>query len=140
MSFKLGKSSRKNLYGVDAQLHRVVERALEITKVDFGIPPMGGFRTAEEQQMLYKSGKSTLDGYLKESYHQTGRAFDVFAYVDGKASWDKTHLYEVATAILAAASQLGVALKWGGHWTNFVDMPHFELAPNARWDASIRNT
>lgn len=137
MTFKLGRSSKRNLYGVDAQLHVVVERALEISKVDFGIPLLGGLRTAEEQQSLYKAGKTTLDGYLKESYHQTGRAFDVFAYVDGEASWDKVHLYEVATAILAAASQLGVGLKWGGHWSEFVDMPHFELAPTPRWNEAI---
>lgn len=126
--FKLGKNSRKNLYGVDADLFQVVELALTISKVDFGIPQYGGVRTAEEQQTLYKAGKSTLDGFLKESNHQSGRAFDVFAYVDGKASWDKYHLHQVATAVLAAASQLGVKLAWGGHWSSFSDLPHFEKA------------
>lgn len=127
--FKLGKNSKKNLYGVDADLYKVVELALTITKIDFGIPTDGGLRTAERQNELFKLKASQLDGYNKKSYHQTGKAFDVFAYVDGKASWQTKHLYQVATAILAAASQLGVALEWGGHWGKgggFVDMPHFQ--------------
>jgi len=124
--FKLGNKSKKNLYGVDADLWQVVELALTITKIDFGIPTDGGLRTAERQNELYKLKASKLDGYNKKSYHQTGKAFDVFAYVDGKASWQTKHLYHVATAILAAASQLGVALEWGGHWSSFVDMPHFQ--------------
>jgi len=124
--FTLSENSKKNLYGVDAELFAVVELALTITKVDFGIPRYGGKRTAGEQNALYKAGKSKLDGYNKLSYHQTGKAFDVFAYVDGKASWSAKHLTHVATAILAAASHLGVALEWGGHWSSFVDMPHFQ--------------
>lgn len=128
--FKLSTKSIQNLDGVYSPLYKVIRLALTITKVDFGIPSNGGLRTAEEQQALYKQGKTTLDGYLKVSNHQSGNAFDVFAYVDGKASYEKEHLYEVATAILAAASQLGVPLAWGGHWKDggFVDMPHFELA------------
>ena len=127
MAFKLGTKSIQNLDGVNSDLFKVISLALTITKVDFGIPSDGGLRTDEEQNELYKAGKSQLDGYIQESNHQTGNAFDVFAYVDGKASYKKEHLYEVATAILAAASQLGIAIRWGGHWKNFVDMPHFEL-------------
>ena len=126
--FKLGTNSIQNLDGVNSELYKVIELALTISKVDFGIPRDGGLRTAERQNELYKDKKSQLDGFIKKSNHQTGNAFDVFAYVDGKASWDEYHLHEVATAVLAAASQLGVALVWGGHWRNFIDMPHFELA------------
>lgn len=128
MTFKLSEASKHNLHGVNAQLYRVIEHALEITKVDFGIPRDGGLRTAERQNELYKDDKSQMDGFIKKSNHQTGNAFDVFAYVDGKASWDEYHLHQVAVAVLQAASQLGIGLVWGGSWKNFVDMPHFELA------------
>lgn len=127
MTFKLGTNSIQNLDGVNSALYKVIERALTISKIDFGIPRDGGLRTAERQNELFKDKKSMLDGFAKKSNHQTGNAFDVFAYVDGKASWDEYHLHQVATAVLAAASQLGVPLVWGGHWNNFVDMPHFEL-------------
>jgi len=127
MSFYLGKNSRANLYGVNAELFQIVELALTITKVDFGIPRDGGLRTAERQKELFLNKKSMLDGYSKKSMHQKGKAFDVFAYVNGKASWEEKYLTHVATAVLCAASQLKVPLIWGGHWHNFVDMPHFEI-------------
>ena len=127
MTYKLSSTSKQRLEGVNPRLIDVINRALEITNIDFGIPADGGLRTPKRQNELFKQGLSQLDGYKKLSNHQTGRAFDVFAYVDGKASWDELHLTHVATAILAAASQIGVPLRWGGHWRNFKDLPHFEV-------------
>lgn len=126
MKFHLSKRSQRHLAGVSPDLVAVITRALEISKIDFGIPVSGGVRTAEQQLALYNAGKSKADGYSKRSIHQTGDAFDVFAYVDGKASWDEDHLTHVAAAILQAASELGVKLQWGGFWKGFVDMPHFQ--------------
>lgn len=125
--FKLSKNSRNNLTGVNPEIIKIVELALTLTKVDFGIPKDGGLRTATQQRELFHAGKSQLDGVNKKSYHQTGNAFDVFAYVDGEASWQPEHLTHVATAILSAASMLGVGVEWGGHWTSFIDLPHFQL-------------
>lgn len=127
MNYKLSPSSKKRLEGVNPVLIDVLELALSLTKVDFGIPPSGGKRTAEQQKALYDEDLSQLDGYKNKSRHQSGNAVDVFAYVDGKASWDEDDLTHVATAILSAASKLKVPLIWGGHWRNFVDMPHFEI-------------
>ena len=124
--FKLSRRSNKHLKDVHPDLVKVVRRALEITKVDFGIPFTGGYRTAEQQNALFKAGKSQLDGYNRSSRHQFGKAVDVFAYVDGAASWDEDHLTHIATAMLAAASELGIKLRWGGHFKSFIDMPHFE--------------
>lgn len=125
--FKLSKRSKRHLEDVNPILVEVVLRALEISKVDFGIPVSGGYRTAVQQNALFKAGKSQIDGYNRSSKHQFGDAIDVFAYVDGKATWDEDSLTHVATAMLAAASELGVKLRWGGHWRSFVDMPHFEV-------------
>ena len=125
--FRLGNKSRENLDGVQPVLVRVIERALQISKVDFGIPNTGGKRTAKEQWLMYLDGKSQLDGYVEVSNHQIGEAFDIFAYVDGKANYDICNLALCACAVLQAASELGVRIAWGGHFTNFLDMPHFEL-------------
>jgi len=54
-------------------------------------------------------------------------ALDVYAYVDGAASWRPQHLATVAAAMLQAANELGVRLEWGGLWRSFVDMPHFQI-------------
>lgn len=128
--FKLSKRSQRHLTDVNPALVQVVSRALELSKVDFGIPVTGGHRSTAQQNALFEAGKSQLDGYNRLSNHQLGEAVDVFAYVDGKASWDEDHLTTVATAMLAAASELGIKIRWGGHWKGFVDMPHFEVIPS----------
>ena len=62
---------------------------------------------------------------------------DFYAYINGAASWEHEHLAMVATAILQAASILGVKLNWGGLWSSTKkingipygwDMAHMELA------------
>lgn len=127
MTFKLSSTSKRNMAGVHEDLKRIAERAIEITKVDFGIPSTGGLRTSEQQNDLFKKGVSKCDGYDKKSYHQTGRALDFYAYVDGRASWDELHLTMIATAFLQAASELGIQLEWGGLFRSFKDMPHVQL-------------
>ncbi len=127
MSFKFSQASINRLSTVDSRLQEIAKLALSISKVDFGIPSNGGLRTAEEQNKLYHSGKSQLDGYKKQSKHQTGMALDVYAYVNGKASWEKEHLAMVAAAMVQAANKLGCKIEWGGLWSHFVDMPHFQI-------------
>jgi peptidoglycan LD-endopeptidase CwlK len=126
--FQFSSSSNARLDTTSMNIQRVVRRALEITKVDFGIPKDGGMRTARRQHEMYldPSIETNCDGYIHESHHQTGNAVDVYAYVDGKANWEKEHLAMVASAMLQAASELGVKLEWGGLW-NKPDMPHFQI-------------
>lgn len=111
----------------DPRLVEIAMLAIKISKVDFGIPEFGGKRTHFDQRELFDRGASKCDGTKIKSKHQSGLALDVYAYVDGKASWDTEHLTMVAVAMLQAASRLGHRLAWGGLWTSFVDMPHFEL-------------
>lgn len=136
--FKLSSTSKGRLDGVDVRILEIVHLALEISLVDFGIPADGGIRTAERQNELFLQKVSKCDGYDNLSYHQSGLAFDVFAFVHGSASWDEEHLALLAAAILQAAATLGYPLKWGGLWARkkpvFIngihygwDMGHFEL-------------
>lgn len=125
--FKLGQNSLNNRAGVDPRLIEITDLAIQLSNIDFGIPNTGGLRTTEDQVLLFTAGKSKCDGRTNKSYHQTGRAVDVYAYVDGKASWDHLHLTHIATAMLQASAQLGYKLEWGGLWNSWQDMPHFEL-------------
>jgi len=127
MSFQLGTNSINNLAGVDGRLIDIADLAIKLTNIDFGIPTTGGLRTEEVQAKLFEDGVSKADGVSNKSYHQSGKALDVYAYVDGKASWDKLHLTTIAAAMLQASAQLGYELKWGGLWKSWQDMPHFEL-------------
>ena len=125
--FKLGKNSLNNRSGVDHRLIEISNRAIQISIIDFGIPSSGGLRTVKDQAKLYTEGVSKADGRTNKSRHQTGRALDVYAYVNGKASWEKEHLAIVAVAMMQAANELGHKLEWGGLWTGFSDFPHFQL-------------
>ena len=114
--FILSQKSLNSRAGVNSKLIEIDDLALTISKIDFGIPEYGGFRTAEVQQMLFNTNKSKADGVNNLSYHQSGNALDFYAYVNGRASWGHDHLAMVAAAHLQAASQLGYALEWGGFW------------------------
>lgn len=128
MGFEFSRSSIRNRRGIDKRLIKISDLALSISEVDFGVPKTGGLRSAEDQNKLYLMGKSQRDGIIRLSQHQLGKALDVYAFVDGRASWDKEHLTAVALAMLKAAQFYNVRLLWGGFWTgSFVDMPHFYL-------------
>ena len=149
MGFKLSQRSLGKLEGVDPSLVAVVKRAIELTKVDFGV--VYGLRTLEEQKKLVAAGKSQT----MKSKHLEGRAVDLMAYVDGKGCWELNVYDDLCDAMKAAAEELGVAIKWGAAWSEgdirsypgsaedammayidlrrsqgrrpFIDGPHFEL-------------
>lgn len=137
--FKLSERSLQRLQGVHCDLLAVVHFAIEISTVDFGIPADGGVRTAARQRQLQKAGASqTLN-----SRHLTGHAFDIYAYVDGAASWQREHVIAVHLAITEAARQLHVPLRWGGDWNgdgkvgpNDNDLVHHEL-PEGQYGHSM---
>ena len=119
--FKLGKRSIERLQGVKTDLVRVVERAIELSTVDFTV--LEGLRSPERQQTLVASGASqTLN-----SRHITGHAVDLGAWVDNQVDWSWPLYAKIANAMKAAAKELGVAIVWGGDWRTFKDGPHFEL-------------
>ena len=119
--FKLGKRSIERLQGVHPDLVRVVERAIDLTPVDFTV--LEGLRSPERQQTLVASGASqTLN-----SRHITGHAVDLGAWVDNQVDWSWPLYTKIANAMKAAANELGVSIVWGGDWRTFKDGPHFEL-------------
>jgi len=132
MAFKFSKRSSELLDTISPELALVMREAINSSPIDFGIPPFGGMRTAEQQHELYLAGKSKCDGYKIKSKHQSGNAVDVFAYVNGKASWSDVHLGMIAGVVLSEAARLGVELTWGGTFGsdnfNGWDKPHFELS------------
>lgn len=125
MGYRLGARSKKRLEGVHPDLVRVVERAIELTEVDFTV--LEGMRTVARQKKLVAKGASTT----MNSRHLTGHAVDIGAWVDGTVRWDWPLYYKLAEAMKQAAKELNVDLEWGGDWKSFKDGPHFEL----RWAA-----
>jgi peptidoglycan L-alanyl-D-glutamate endopeptidase CwlK len=131
MAFTFSKKSMERLQQVDQQLQELMQNAIAVSPIDFGIPEFGGLRTEKEQQQLYEKGLSKCDGYKRKSLHQTGNAIDIYAYVNGKASWDKIHLAIIAGVILSEARRMKLKVRWGGTFGSKTftgwDMPHFEF-------------
>ena len=121
MSFVLGQRSKDRLKGVDERLVKVVERAIELTEIDFTV--LEGLRTPERQKQLVADGFSQT---LK-SKHLTGHAVDLGALVNGAVSWDKQHYHTIAKAMKKSAEELKINIRWGGDFKSFFDGPHFEL-------------
>ena len=145
MTFKLSQRSRKALQGVDPRLVAVVERAIQITPVDFVVTE--GVRSQARQAELVKSGASQT----MNSRHITGHAVDVVAW-QGTVRWELPLYYQIAKAFRDASNALGTPIRWGGAWVllvpnldpeeaverytarqraagkrAFIDGPHFEV-------------
>jgi len=133
--YKLSNKSLKRLEGIKPVLIEILKEGIKNSPFDFGIPGDGGLRTAERQAELYAKGRTAegkiitwLDGHNKKSYHQTGKAFDIYAYVDGKASWNAKYYEPIARHLQdVAIEKFGVQLVWGGDWRKFRDLPHFQI-------------
>ena len=154
MSFNLSSRSRSRLEGVHPDLSAVVHRAIELTKVDFGVTQ--GVRTLAQQEANVAAGKSQTmkskhliqdDGY--------SHAVDVVAYVGPDVSWELNLYDDICDAFAQAAREMEVPIKWGAAWSEgdirsypgsaedammayvdlrrsqgrrpFIDAPHFEL-------------
>lgn len=149
MTYALSSRSLEKLQGVDERLVRVVQRAIELTTVDFGV--VQGLRTMEEQAGLVAKGASQT----MQSKHLTGHAVDLMAYIDGRGSWELALYDNIADAVKQSAIEMMVPIRWGGAWNisdirnwsgtmedamnhyvdarrkegkrPFIDAPHFEL-------------
>lgn len=121
MAYQLSKKSLLRLQDVHPDLVKVVERAIELTEIDFTV--LEGRRTKERQAELLKAGATTT----MNSRHITGHAVDLGALVGGKVRWDWPLYYKIADAMKAASAELGIPVEWGGDWKKFKDGPHFQL-------------
>ena len=125
--FVFGQSSRERLMGVHPDLIRVANRALEISEYDFGINE--GVRTVETQEEYYASGVSkTMNSLHLMQADDYAHAIDILVYVPGiGATYEHKYFRKVMQAFVTAAIELGVQLRFGGLWRDFVDSPHIEL-------------
>ena len=118
MTFKLSKRSRTNLVGVQPQLVAVVERAIQLTTVDFAVTE--GLRTeAKQRELVAKGASQTMN-----SKHLTGHAVDLVAFIGGRISWELNLYDEIAAAMRQAAIEHAVGLRWGAAW-NIPDIRHW---------------
>ena len=154
MSFRLSQRSMDRLEGVHPDITAVVERAIQLTEVDFGVTQ--GVRTLDEQKANVAAGRSQTMA-SKHLLQDDGfsHAVDVVAYVGPDVSWELNVYDDICDAFKQAAKEVGCSIKWGAAWSEgdirtyegssedammayvdlrrsqgrrpFIDAPHFEL-------------
>ena len=108
--FRLSIRSKDKLVGTKLPLIKVVNRAIDITEVDFGV--LEGFRFPKRQKELFDSGKTQT----MNSKHLTGSAVDLVAYIGSEVSWEIEHYDKIARAVQIVAKSRDVSIRWGGAW------------------------
>lgn len=142
MSFTFGQKSLSKLVGVHPDLVRVAHAGLARSPIDFAVTE--GLRLLERQRELVAKGFSqTLDSKHLAQPDGWAHAFDVVAVgdLDGDGdidaqdkslTWDPVIYTAISVAMLGAAAELGVPVRWGGTFKTrdgrpFLDGPHYEL-------------
>ena len=88
---------------------------------------ISGTRSYEEQNALFRQGRFGHPGPRVtnarggQSRHNFGIAWDIGIF-DGGTYLGESPLYD-------RAAEVGLfdGIEWGGHWTSFVDRPHYQL-------------
>ena len=140
--YKFGNKSKERLNTCHEDLRLIANIAIQRSQIDFGIAE--GHRSVERQYDLYKAGLSKIDGVNKRGKHnyKPSLAFDIYAWVNGRSSYDQRYIIFIAGVILAVAKELKeqgriqTELRWGGNWDgdgqiindqSFNDLVHFEI-------------
>ncbi len=94
---------------------KLIQKAAEL-----GITLTGGelYRTPEQQEIYLKTGKSKTS----KSKHLERKAIDLNFFIDGKLTYDKKAIQPLGDYW----ESLNPANRWGGNFTSFTDVPHFE--------------
>ena len=152
--YKLSGRSLNKLEGVHPTMVDTVKRAIQLSKVDFGV--IYGVRSLAEQKRLYEAKRSqTMKSKHLVQEDGYSHAVDLMAYDGSDPSWDIVMYDDIADAMKAAAKETGARIRWGAAWNidniadwdrpmedamnnyidvrrsqgrrPFIDGPHFEL-------------
>jgi len=113
-------------------LHPKVKQLAEKLKAEcekVGLPILitETWRTKSEQDALYAKGRTVKGSIVTkakypQSQHCWGTAFD-FCRNDGKGAYNESGDFFIKVGKIGQA----LGLEWGGAWTSFRDLPHFQL-------------
>ena len=141
-----GKASTERINTGTSDMQALNHLAMKKANERFDYTPdwsiVSVLRTAEEQRELYNKGRDSFgremyqnmivtnaDGKFQLSVHQSGDATD-FVPLDenGKADWENKGAFAmVACCYFEAAMELGLTIRWGGHFKDFYDGGHIEI-------------
>lgn len=121
MTFKYSKQSKERLLTCDIGLQLLFNEVIK--ERDCTI--LCGFRDKEEQEKAFEQGRSKARFGQSKHNSSPSKAVDVMPY---PINWnDSEGLSDFAGFVLSKAEELGIKIRWGGHFKNFFDGPHYEL-------------
>ena len=127
MAFKLSGRSLGKLEGVHPTMVDTVKRAIELSKVDFGV--IYGVRSLAEQKRLYEAKRSqTMKSKHLVQEDGYSHAVDLMAYDGSDPSWDIVMYDDIADAMKEAALETGAKICWGAAW---------QIDDIAKWDGTM---
>ena len=124
-----GTTSLRKLSECDEQIQIILN---DVVKV-FDCAVICGYRNEEEQNELFRTGKSHVQYPNSRHNMRPSRAVDVIPY---PVDWSDRELFSFfAGFVMGTATSHGIRLRWGGDWNrnwkvrdnSFDDLPHFEL-------------
>jgi peptidoglycan L-alanyl-D-glutamate endopeptidase CwlK len=96
-----------------------------------------GLRTFAEQDALFRKRPKVTNAKGGQSVHNYGFAVDIVLIIDGKnpswdtkADWDGDKVSDWNECVKVFAKY---KWSWGGNWTSFKDMPHFDKIGYNDW-------
>ena len=115
MAFNLSGRSLNKLEGVHPTMVDTVKRAIELSKVDFGV--IYGVRSLAEQKRLYEAKRSqTMKSKHLVQEDGYSHAVDLMAYDGSDPSWDIVMYDDIADAMKEASIETGAKICWGAAW------------------------
>ena len=113
--YKLSGRSLNKLEGVHPTMVDIVKRAIQLSKVDFGV--IYGVRSLAEQKRLYEAKRSqTMKSKHLVQEDGYSHAVDLMAYDGSDPSWDIVMYDDIADAMKKAALETGAKILWGASW------------------------
>lgn len=118
---KFGKTSIARLNTCHPDLQRLFNEVIK--EVDCTI--LCGHRTEEEQTKAFESGNSQVKWPNSKHNSAPSLAVDVAPY---PIEWNNIAVFKALAGIVKKkATELGIAIEWGGDWKTFKDYPHYQL-------------
>ena len=126
---RFDRRTERNLVTLQLPAQRAARRFMSAVLGD-GLDAriISGTRSYEEQNALFRQGRFGNPGPRVtnarggQSRHNFGIAWDIGIFEGG------AYLGESPRYDRAAEVGLVEGIEWGGHWTSFVDRPHYQLA------------
>lgn len=97
---------------------------------DIYVQILSGTRTYAEQDALFSQRPIVTKARGGQSNHNFGIALDVGLFKNGKylTGFSKAETKAYTDFAQAVKSRINSTLAWGGDWTSFPDIPHYEMA------------